>query len=167
MYDTYVIWSYRLKLQETRVLDFNTSVQDVVGTAHQIQKSKRMVTFCSVVALFTAVLVATFMMATSDSFFDVVIVGAGPAGSAVAYHLGKLGLSVLLVEAGGPSQRSTGGDEYLLNDLTIFGTKLCFPMFFPRPLVKLPPSTVNELARRPFSLEFCISPETISLGDRW
>src|SRR5690606_26932561 len=33
-----------------------------------------------------------------DSCFDVAIVGAGPAGSACAYHLSRLGRSVILIE---------------------------------------------------------------------
>lgn len=38
--------------------------------------------------------------------YDFIVVGSGSAGCAVAARLGRMGASVLLVEAGGEAQRS-------------------------------------------------------------
>ena len=67
---------------------------------------------------------------------DFIIVGAGPAGSAIAYHLGAQEMGpdkststaprVLVLEAGGPSQHATGGDDYLYSNLTVFDVPLAW-----------------------------------------
>lgn len=51
---------------------------------------------------------------SADERFDAIIIGAGPAGSACAYMLAKLGKSVLLVERGDTagSKNVTGGRLY-------------------------------------------------------
>ncbi len=55
--------------------------------------------------------------------FDVVVVGAGPAGSTAAYALGKAGLKVLLVERGvGPGSKNMfGGRIYAYPFVKLFG----------------------------------------------
>ncbi|KAG9244685.1 cellobiose dehydrogenase-like protein [Calycina marina] len=46
----------------------------------------------------------------TEKIWDVIIVGAGPAGIIVADRMSEAGLSTLLIEAGGPSFGITGGD---------------------------------------------------------
>ena len=41
--------------------------------------------------------------------YDYIVVGGGSTGSVVAGRLGQAGYSVLVLEAGGPTQRSLGG----------------------------------------------------------
>jgi choline dehydrogenase-like flavoprotein len=67
---------------------------------------------------------------------DFIIIGAGPAGSAIAHHLGAdfaSGVSaaaaaplIQVLEAGGPSQHATGGDDYLYSNLTVFDVPLAW-----------------------------------------
>jgi electron transfer flavoprotein-quinone oxidoreductase len=54
-------------------------------------------------------------MPLRSSRFDVIVVGAGPAGSTAAYHLAKRGFSVLLIERGRvPGSKNVfGGRVYL------------------------------------------------------
>ena len=49
-------------------------------------------------------------MSDVKQFYDVVVVGAGPAGSAAAIHAADAGLSVLLVESGSAGRDKTCGD---------------------------------------------------------
>ena len=48
--------------------------------------------------------------AGSDLSADVVVVGAGPAGSAAAYHMAVAGLDVIVVERGEPGRDKVCGD---------------------------------------------------------
>ena len=67
----------------------------------------RCVTLISFVATCTvAVVYLTLHHASVDEVFDFVVVGGGSTGSVVAGRLGMAGYSVLLLEAGGATQRS-------------------------------------------------------------
>jgi len=59
---------------------------------------------------------------------DLIIIGAGPAGSSIAYEVAQLSprTRVLILEAGGASQRATGGNEYLYNNMTVFDVPLAW-----------------------------------------
>mgnify|MGYP001678457393 CR=1 FL=1 len=50
------------------------------------------------------------LAAGSDLSADVVVVGAGPAGSAAAYHMAVAGLDVIVVERGEPGRDKVCGD---------------------------------------------------------
>lgn len=54
----------------------------------------------------------------SNTTYDYIIAGAGPAGIIVAERLSEPGAEVLLIERGGPSTSSTGCDELSWNDTT-------------------------------------------------
>lgn len=73
------------------------------------------------------------VLEVGSSTHDFILVGAGPAGSAIAYHLGdewdagdSRAPNVLILEAGGPSQHATGGNDYLYNNLTVFDVPLAW-----------------------------------------
>mmetsp|Transcript_1422 Transcript_1422/g.2813 ORF Transcript_1422/g.2813 Transcript_1422/m.2813 type:complete len:314 (-) Transcript_1422:880-1821(-) len=93
-------------------------------------------TILAVMLLVVAGVVAMFMypaelcrsLAVGCRSFDYVIIGAGPAGSVVAHHLSSdaVRARVLVLEAGGPSQRATGGSDFLYNNLTVFDVPLAW-----------------------------------------
>ena len=56
--------------------------------------------------------------------FDYVIIGGGATGSVVAGRLGQAGYTVLLLEAGGPTQQSLGGTQSVAGKWTIFDVPL-------------------------------------------
>ena len=73
-------------------------------------------------------LVASVWLSPKDFPQDIVIIGSGPAGSAVAYHLARHApkARIVVLEAGGPSQASTGGDEFLWENKTIFDVPIAW-----------------------------------------
>ena len=85
---------------------------------------------CGVLACATAAAVlvsARLLLASSASpaRYDYIIVGGGATGSVVAGRLGEAGYSVLVLEAGGPTQESLGGTDAVLGGKrTIFDVPL-------------------------------------------
>ena len=80
-----------------------------------------------VLALAFLVLCGTLILPRKSFDSDVVIIGAGPSGSVVAWHLAEESpAKVLVLEAGGPSQRATGGTDFLYQNLTIFDVPLAW-----------------------------------------
>lgn len=60
--------------------------------------------------------------------FDFVIVGAGSTGSILGARLAESGFSVLLLEAGGPTQAGLNGSDFLGGaNLTVFDVPLAWP----------------------------------------
>mmetsp|Transcript_74132 Transcript_74132/g.149374 ORF Transcript_74132/g.149374 Transcript_74132/m.149374 type:complete len:143 (-) Transcript_74132:1955-2383(-) len=98
----------------------------------EIPNGGRHKTMLRLALIIGAVLVSTLAFSFSSWIgatpdFDVIIVGAGPAGSAAAYHLGGAGVSVLVLEAGGLSQYATGGRrDFLFGNLTVFDVPLAW-----------------------------------------
>ena len=89
----------------------------------------RCVTLISFVATCTvAVVYLTLHHASVDEVFDFVVVGGGSTGSVVAGRLGMAGYSVLLLEAGGATQRSLQppgqGDSGSASRWTVFDVPL-------------------------------------------
>lgn len=81
----------------------------------------------SILALASLVLCGVLVLSTKSFDSDVVIIGAGPSGSVVAWHLAEESpAKVLVLEAGGPSQRATGGTDFLYQNLTIFDVPLAW-----------------------------------------
>lgn len=67
--------------------------------------------------------------ASETEHFDFIVVGGGAAGSVVAGRLGQAGYTVLVLEAGGPTQQSLGGTQFVAsgpagNKWTIFDVPL-------------------------------------------
>ena len=60
----------------------------------------------------------------AEEVYDYVVVGGGSTGSVVAGRLGSAGYSVLVLEAGGPTQRSLGGFQSVQGRWTIFDVPL-------------------------------------------
>ena len=56
--------------------------------------------------------------------FDFIVVGGGSTGSVVAGRLGQAGYSVLVLEAGGPTQAVLGGTQGVAGRWTIFDVPL-------------------------------------------
>ena len=65
-----------------------------------------------------------FHGAAETERFDFIVVGGGSTGSVVAGRLGQAGYSVLLLEAGAPTQQSLGGTQSVAGDWTIFDVPL-------------------------------------------
>jgi len=76
--------------------------------------------------LFAVTVVRYLLFAVSVPLtYDYIIVGGGSTGSVVAGRLGQAGYSVLVLEAGGPTQNSLGGGaEAVLGKWTIFDIPL-------------------------------------------
>lgn len=68
-----------------------------------------------VALLSTALIVSAAPIAekdsTSETDYDVIVVGSGPAGLIVADRMSEAGKKTLLLEQGGPSYYITGGRE--------------------------------------------------------
>lgn len=62
--------------------------------------------------------------ASESEKFDYIVVGGGATGSVVAGRLGQEGYSVLVLEAGGPTQQSLGGTQTVAGKWTIFDVPL-------------------------------------------
>ena len=62
--------------------------------------------------------------ASEQEHFDFIVVGGGATGSVVAGRLGQAGYTVLLLEAGGPTQQSLGGTQAVAGKWTIFDVPL-------------------------------------------
>mmetsp|Transcript_63199 Transcript_63199/g.105144 ORF Transcript_63199/g.105144 Transcript_63199/m.105144 type:complete len:610 (-) Transcript_63199:232-2061(-) len=62
--------------------------------------------------------------ANVNAVYDFIVVGGGSTGSVVAGRLGQAGFSVLVLEAGGPTQRSLGGSLKVAGPWTIFDVPL-------------------------------------------
>ena len=70
---------------------------------------------------------ATFLVlhgAAEMEIFDYIVVGGGATGAVVAGRLGEAGHTVLLLEAGGPTQASLGGTQTVAGKMTIFDVPL-------------------------------------------
>jgi choline dehydrogenase-like flavoprotein len=76
--------------------------------------------------LFGLLVVHNLLFAVSVPLtYDYIVVGGGSTGSVVAGRLGQAGYSVLVLEAGGPTQRSLGGgSDPILGEWTIFDVPL-------------------------------------------
>ena len=75
-------------------------------------------------AIAAAALIALQSFASESDRFDYIVVGGGATGSVVAGRLGQAGYSVLLLEAGGPTQHSLGGKQAVTGHWTIFDIPL-------------------------------------------
>lgn len=74
-----------------------------------------------------AICAATYLVlhgADEQEHFDFIVVGGGATGSVVAGRLGQAGYTVLLLEAGGPTQQSLGGTQAVAGKWTIFDVPL-------------------------------------------
>lgn len=58
--------------------------------------------------------------------YDYIVVGAGSTGSIVSARLAAAGHSVLVLEAGGPTQACVGGTDFVVDNLTIFDVPLAW-----------------------------------------
>ena len=79
-------------------------------------------------AVLVAVVISLLLSSTSpleaESQYDYIVIGGGSTGSVVAGRLGQAGFSVLVLEAGGPTQHALGGTQTVAGDLTIFDVPL-------------------------------------------
>ncbi|TDE14905.1 geranylgeranyl reductase family protein, partial [Actinomadura sp. 6K520] len=77
---------------------------------------------------------------TADRHRDVIVVGAGPAGSAVACHLARSGLDVLLLEKSSFPREKVCGDGLTpraVQELRTLGIDLDAPGWFPNKGIRL------------------------------
>jgi cellobiose dehydrogenase (acceptor) len=68
-----------------------------------------------------ATLAATVLASWDSDSWDIIVVGAGPAGIIVADRMSEAGKKTLLLEGGGPSYYITGGRDRpaWLNETTL------------------------------------------------
>ena len=91
-------------------------------TSETVLRFLALVTFVAVSSV--TVIYLTLHHATADEIYDFVILGGGSTGSVVAGRLGSAGYSVLVLEAGGPTQRSLGGASSGAGRWTVFDVPL-------------------------------------------
>lgn len=109
--------------------------------------------------LFGLVVVHNLLFAVSVPLtYDYIVVGGGSTGSVVAGRLGQAGYSVLVLEAGGPTQRSLGGgSDPILGEWTIFDVPLGWVQ-----VRRWPPSHSRSVATRSGSASGCPAPPQTS-----
>ena len=71
---------------------------------------------------------------------DIIVLGAGIVGTSVALHLAKRGLSVALVDRGGPGEGTSYGNAGIIEGNTMF------PAAFPSDLARAPAHRAQALA---------------------
>lgn len=71
--------------------------------------------FFTTILLFVVAASAAPILDWTSKKWDIIVVGAGPAGIIAASRAAATGLQTLLIEQGGPSYGFTGGDATELN----------------------------------------------------
>src|ERR1700760_817478 len=79
---------------------------------------------------------------------DAIVLGAGIVGTAIALHLAKRGLSVALIDRGGPGEETSYGNTGIIEGTTIF------PAAFPRSLGKLARVALKRAPEANYHLSF-------------
>ena len=86
--------------------------------------ARRIVASAALVALLTIILASASAPLEPEQEVDYIVVGGGSTGSVVAGRLGRAGYSVLVLEAGGPTQHALGGTQTVAGEWTIFDVPL-------------------------------------------